>query len=377
MSDAFSLALITDARLDDQVAPVVGTLAKTFGNNGGDESRSSGPVTPTEKDDQSCAEEKSYLSCDQYFLSKQILMDEDELNLLRQILGKTSMVPMDDFPIDEDQHGSVRSIGVAINSDVADFGSEVLDNESFGIYELWKPSFVDQDPLSKLLQMGTVAEYQSEFEILINQVTGISENLLKSFYISGFKLDLQCAFLRSNPITLGEAFSLARVKEGRFTNLLWELLRSNPITLGEAFSLARITDACFEDQRSFSLSNKTSSNNGKLQNQNLAKSRFTMPRQEPIDEVVFVKVNDETKGFSLEEIIEEKNAFNLLQVVTRWLDWKLTSELERKGLVDGNQDDAKVVVWLMSKTVTSQTCWKGLNDKYLKMKKREVEIQRR
>ncbi|GKD68124.1 polypyrimidine tract-binding protein homolog 3 [Tanacetum coccineum] len=64
--------------------------------------------------------------------------------------------------------------------------------------------------LSKLLQMGTMAEYESEFVILANRVTGISANLLKSFYISGLKLEL------SRPTTLGEAFSLARITEARF-----------------------------------------------------------------------------------------------------------------------------------------------------------------
>ncbi|GJR80538.1 hypothetical protein Tco_0151323 [Tanacetum coccineum] len=82
-----------------------------------------------------------------------------------------------------------------------------------------------KDALSKLLQRGTVAEYQSEFEILINRVTWISEGLLKTFYISGLKLALQCALLRSNPKTLDEAFSLARATEARFTDLqLWEIL---------------------------------------------------------------------------------------------------------------------------------------------------------
>ncbi|GJS09390.1 nucleotide-binding alpha-beta plait domain-containing protein [Tanacetum coccineum] len=147
----------------------------------------------------------------------------------------------------------------------------------------------DRDALSKLLEMGTVAEYQSEFEILINRVMGISENLLKSFYISKLKSNLERALLRSNPTTLGEAFSLARATEARFTNLqLWELLRSNPTTLGEAFSLARITEARFGDHRSFSYSNK----------------------QKPVNEVVFVKVNDETKGFSLAKRIEENNTFD-------------------------------------------------------------------
>ncbi|GJW40604.1 hypothetical protein Tco_0066449 [Tanacetum coccineum] len=52
----------------------------------------------------------------------------------------------------------------------------------------------DQDvryALSKLLQRGTVAEYESEFLMLIKRVTGISESLLKSFYISGLKPLLQ------------------------------------------------------------------------------------------------------------------------------------------------------------------------------------------
>ncbi|GJT15963.1 hypothetical protein Tco_0874669 [Tanacetum coccineum] len=74
----------------------------------------------------------------------------------------------------------------------------------------------DQDAeyaLSKLLQMGTVKNYQQE----------------------------------TNPKTLDEAFSLARAAETRFANLdIWEFLRSNPSTLGEDFFKARITEARFE-----------------------------------------------------------------------------------------------------------------------------------
>ncbi|GJW49803.1 hypothetical protein Tco_0091154 [Tanacetum coccineum] len=161
----------------------------------------------------------------------------------------------------------------------------------------------DQDALSKLLQMGTVAEYQSEFEILINRVTGISENLLKSFYISGLKPTLQCALLRSNPTTLGEAFSLARAMEARFTDLqLWELLRSNPTTLGEAFSLSRITEARFEDQQS------------------LAESI------------------DENNAFDATSSDQPAAGLEVNKVVNDG-----DGELETKVLVDGKQDDAKVV----------------------------------
>ncbi|GJV93245.1 hypothetical protein Tco_1541058 [Tanacetum coccineum] len=152
----------------------------------------------------------------------------------------------------------------------------------------------DQDAryaLSKLLQRGTVAEYESEFLMLIKRVTGISESLLKSFYISGLKPAPQCALLRSNPTTLSEAFSSARATKSHFTEdalskllqrgtvakyqidfemlisqitgkskslltmiyiselkvaLQIELLRARPTTLGEAFTLACIIEARFE-----------------------------------------------------------------------------------------------------------------------------------
>nr|GEY97427.1 putative mitochondrial protein [Tanacetum cinerariifolium] len=86
----------------------------------------------------------------------------------------------------------------------------------------------DSDPdaeyaLSKLLQMGTVAEYQNDFEMLIKRVT-IPESLLKSFYISGLKLDLQCLLLRSNPKTLDEAFSLAHFFKARITEARFKII---------------------------------------------------------------------------------------------------------------------------------------------------------
>ncbi|GJY87828.1 hypothetical protein Tco_0502456 [Tanacetum coccineum] len=113
-----------------------------------------------------------------------------------------------------------------------------------------------ENALSKLLQMGTVAEYESKFVILANRVTGIYANLLKSFYISGLTPALQCALLMLNPTTLDEAFSLARVTEARFTNLqLLKLLRSNPTTLGEAFFRALITETHFENENNQAVDN--------------------------------------------------------------------------------------------------------------------------
>nr|GEZ32782.1 hypothetical protein [Tanacetum cinerariifolium] len=70
--------------------------------------------------------------------------------------------------------------------------------------------------LSRLLQRGTVADYQNEFEMLISRVIGKSKSFLASIYIFGLKPSLQRALLWSNPTTLGEAFSLAQIAEARF-----------------------------------------------------------------------------------------------------------------------------------------------------------------
>ncbi|GJT60337.1 hypothetical protein Tco_1003870 [Tanacetum coccineum] len=137
-----------------------------------------------------------------------------------------------------------------------------------------------KDALSKLLQMGTVTEYESKFVILANRVTGISANLLKPFYILGLKPALQCALLKLNPKTVDEAFSLSRATKARFTNLkLLEFLKSNPSTLGEAFFKARITKARFEDERSIIDIAKTNDLKAGVQVQDLEEMIRHMPNK--------------------------------------------------------------------------------------------------
>nr|GEV21375.1 NB-ARC domains-containing protein [Tanacetum cinerariifolium] len=70
--------------------------------------------------------------------------------------------------------------------------------------------------LSKLLQLGTVEDYQQEFEKLMNRVTDMSDSLLISFYIYGLKLHLQREILVSRPTTMGDAFSLPLITEAHF-----------------------------------------------------------------------------------------------------------------------------------------------------------------
>ncbi|GJZ27311.1 hypothetical protein Tco_0571564 [Tanacetum coccineum] len=73
-----------------------------------------------------------------------------------------------------------------------------------------------QGALSKLLQLGTVEDYQWEFKKLMNRVTDIPDSLLISFYILRLKLNLQHELLVSRPTTLGDAFSLARITKAHF-----------------------------------------------------------------------------------------------------------------------------------------------------------------
>nr|GEU90338.1 RNA-directed DNA polymerase [Tanacetum cinerariifolium] len=83
-----------------------------------------------------------------------------------------------------------------------------------------------EDPngaLSKLLQLGTVKDYQWEFKKLMNRATDIPDSLFISFYNSGLKLHLQREFLVSRPTTLGDAISLALITEARLDHQAYKI----------------------------------------------------------------------------------------------------------------------------------------------------------
>lgn len=54
----------------------------------------------------------------------------------------------------------------------------------------------------------------------MNQVTGISEPLLTSFFVSRLKLNLKREVMMAKPKSLMEAFSLALDNEARFEELV-------------------------------------------------------------------------------------------------------------------------------------------------------------
>ena len=72
-----------------------------------------------------------------------------------------------------------------------------------------------QGSLSKLTQTTTVSEFQTAFEDLMNKVTGISEQLLISFFITGLQPNIRREMMLTRPATLMEAFALARAYEAR------------------------------------------------------------------------------------------------------------------------------------------------------------------
>ncbi|GJT04278.1 hypothetical protein Tco_0838740 [Tanacetum coccineum] len=207
-------------------------------------------------------------------------------------------------------------------------------------------------PLSKLLQMGTIAEYQNEFEMLIKRVT-TPKSLLKSFYISGLKPALQCALFRSNPKTLEEAFSLAMAAEARFTDLqLWEHLRSNPSTLREAFFRARINEARFDDE----INQAVDTIAGDQEDPNVKDKQEV----KKVDDQEIENIKDEEgKNVEDHQVFERDDNTNNADVgyiedepgfLAHEIDYPndndardQASELETKVLEDGKQDDMKVM----------------------------------
>ncbi|XWS21846.1 hypothetical protein CRYUN_Cryun30bG0090800 [Craigia yunnanensis] len=79
-----------------------------------------------------------------------------------------------------------------------------------------------QVELSKLMQKGIVAEFQSDFEHLMNRVTRVSKALLISFFVGGLKTSLKRELLMNKPHSLEEAFALAKEHEELLEELVIE-----------------------------------------------------------------------------------------------------------------------------------------------------------
>ncbi|OMO55084.1 reverse transcriptase [Corchorus capsularis] len=70
-----------------------------------------------------------------------------------------------------------------------------------------------QTALFKLKQTGMVAQYQQEFELLSNRVSALTDEHLLNLFISGLRYDIQQEVVILNPLSLTQAFALAKLQE--------------------------------------------------------------------------------------------------------------------------------------------------------------------
>lgn len=80
------------------------------------------------------------------------------------------------------------------------------------------PSSFDnhQASLFKLRQLGSVVEYQHQFETLSNRVIGMPSDMLLNCFISGLKHEIQRELAIIKPHSLSHAIGLAKLLEAKF-----------------------------------------------------------------------------------------------------------------------------------------------------------------
>jgi len=69
------------------------------------------------------------------------------------------------------------------------------------------------EALSKIRQVGSLRDYQKEFERLGNRVHGWTQKALVGTFMSGLKVEISDAIRMFKPRTLKKAISLARMKD--------------------------------------------------------------------------------------------------------------------------------------------------------------------
>lgn len=77
-------------------------------------------------------------------------------------------------------------------------------------------SFTGPKPLSSNWPNQLRNDYYSQFTALANWVTGLDLETLMDCFISGLQKELQREIISQNPISLGQAISIARLFEDKF-----------------------------------------------------------------------------------------------------------------------------------------------------------------
>jgi hypothetical protein len=78
-----------------------------------------------------------------------------------------------------------------------------------------------EDPkgaLFKLTQKGSVKDYQSQFELLANRISGLPPPFYLSCFISGLKPAIRREVMAFQPLTLNQAINLAKLQEDKLAD---------------------------------------------------------------------------------------------------------------------------------------------------------------
>lgn len=82
---------------------------------------------------------------------------------------------------------------------------------------LWLSTFANhQASLFKLQQIGSVVDYQLQFEYLSNHVVGLPAEALLNYFISGLKPEIQREMTILQPHSMSHATGLAKLLDAKF-----------------------------------------------------------------------------------------------------------------------------------------------------------------
>lgn len=69
------------------------------------------------------------------------------------------------------------------------------------------------ETLTRLKQVGTITNYKIEFEILSNQIRGISEKNKRSYFLSVLRDEIRLPVRMLNPANMNLVFGLTKIQE--------------------------------------------------------------------------------------------------------------------------------------------------------------------
>ncbi|GJV59753.1 hypothetical protein Tco_1465853 [Tanacetum coccineum] len=202
----------------------------------------------------------------------------------------------------------------------------------------------------------------------MNRVTDIPDSLLISFYILGLKLHLQRELLVSKPTTLGDVFLLARTIEARFDD------QAATVAATSAGLEANKVVNDGDDSKCLGQVTPTSNSESSSEVKVLNWVRQVIDVESTSDN----DARDQASELEMKMLVEGKQDEAKVLVVTDEQNSDEPNVLERKGFI-GNENNKRVNKEVQYSVYTLDVLilfLKHLNDKYIKKNMKPV-MQRR